>query len=270
MSAKTPTPYENNPFMIGIEGLKLTFTQAKSVGIYAIVLTSAIFIVSMITSVVSTVMDAGGDNQTEGQVQISSMSEVIVILLVALVGILIYLIVSLLFYGVLEQTAAVIAKGGTTTLRESFKVVLKGFPAYLWLYILLIVKVLLWSLLFLIPGVIMMNRYLLSGTVFFAEGKRGNAAIQRSSELVKGAWITTYGGAWAWNLVSQGLATLVFWPGCVAILYRQLSQRTDSGEAKPPAHVLSWLLLCIPIGLAVLLIVGILLLTVLMAVASTR
>ncbi|MGB3946274.1 MAG: hypothetical protein WBK76_05590 [Candidatus Saccharimonadales bacterium] len=270
MSVKPLSNYENNPFMIGIEGLKLIFTQAKSVGIYAIVVTSVLFIFATIASIVSAIIDEmdGRAQEQSYSSSVSSLGEVGAVLAIIFVAMAVYFVVALLLFGVLEHAAATVAKGGQTTLKQSFNALIKVFPSYLWLYLLITVKVLLWSLLFIIPGIIMMNRYILSGTVFFAEGKRGNAAIRRSSELVKGGWLTTYGGTWAWNLISQGLATFVFWPGCVAVLYRQLSETTDQNQPKPPAHVLSWLLLMVPAALFVALILGVILLAIFLYMAG--
>lgn len=270
---KKPVPYENNPFMIGIEGLKLIFTNAKSVGIYAIVVTSVSFLLGILFYIIGIIFDLVSDNpETKNtDVQINTIDPVFVIAAVVfiLLGMLAYIAVSLLLFGPLEHAAAMTAKGKQTTLRESFTATLSQFGPYLWLYTLVTIKVLLWSLLFIIPGIIKMNRYILSGTVFFAEGKRGNAAIQRSNQLTKGAWLTTYAGTWIWNIFSQGLTMFVFWPGTMGVLYRQLSLKTDSREQKPPAHIFSWLTLLIPISLAVLYCIAMVLLFLLFATGMT-
>ena len=270
---KKPVPYENNPFMIGIEGLKLIFTNAKSVGIYAIVVTSVSFLLGILFYIISIIIDLVNDkpDTKNSSVEISTIDPVFAIGIgvLILLGILAYLAISLLLFGPLEHAAAMTAKGKQTTLKESFNATLRQFGPYLWLYILVTIKVLLWSLLFIIPGFIKMNRYILSGTVFFAEGKRGNAAIQRSNQLTKGAWLTTYAGTWIWNIFSQGLTMFVFWPGTMAVLYRQLSLKTDSREQKPPAHVLSWLTLLVPISLAVLYCIAMVLLFLVFATGMT-
>lgn len=277
MATKTTVPYENNPIMIGIEGLKLIFSQAKGVGIYSIVVTVAMFVVALMVYVVAFIIEVMQNGLEQGKVAAdvyvgpSSFDPMAGLLFVTSIvaGALIFMAVSLLLFGVLEYAAAMTAKGKTVTLGESFTAVLQAFPAYLWMYMIFTVKVLLWSLLFIIPGIIMFNRYLLAGTVFFAEGKRGNAAIRRSAELTKGAWLTTYGGAWIWNIISQGMAAMVFWPGCMAILYRQLAAVTDADQPKPAAHILSWLTLLLPIALAMIYIMLIVLLFALTAVAPS-
>ena len=255
--SKTNVHYENNPFMIGIEGLKLIFTKSKGVGIYSIVLTAAIFAAAflsyLISFVVELVVNGQIDTTTDTYMFASlTFSEFLVLAGGWLIGLLVYTAVSLLLFGPLEYAAAMAAKGKSSTLKEAFKATLNNYPQYLWLYILFIVKVFLWSLLFIIPGIIMLNRYLLSGTVFFAEGKRGNAAIKRSAELTKGAWLTTYAGVWVWNMLSQGIGAFVFWPASVSVLYRQLAAATDAGVQKPQAHIISWLALLLPIVLTML------------------
>ncbi len=274
MATKTPVPYENNPFMIGIEGLKLLFGNARNVGIYSIAMTAGIFVLAFIGYIVLVIVElaTGGSVDTTNQMDVSfdiDMAGLIVMTAAWIVGSLLYLAVSLLLFGPLEYAAAMLAKGKTVGLGEAFKATIANFGAYYWLYILFIVKVFLWSLLLIVPGIIMFNRYVLSGTVFFAEDKRGNAAIKRSSELVKGAWLTTYGGAWIWNIVSQGLAAIVFWPATMAVLYRQLAHVTDASEQKPPAHILSWLIFLVPIGIAVLYLLFMVLLFTLIATAPT-
>ncbi len=275
MTTKSPAPYENNPFMIGIEGLKLIFTNAKGVGIYSIVMTVSMFLLAMVVYVIAAIVDIaqGGDSSTtfEASAQPTALdgAAIAATLVFVIVGSVVSMAISLLLFGVLEYAAGMTAKGKQVTLGESFQAVLKNFPAYLWMYILFTVKVLLWSLLLIVPGIIMFNRYLLAGTVFFAEGKRGNAALQRSAELTKGAWLTTFGGAWIWNMISQGIAAIVFWPGSVAILYRQFASKTDANEPKPPAHVLSWLTLLVPIGLFVLYVLFLIMLAVFMAALAT-
>lgn len=256
MATKPPVKYENNPFMIGIEGLKLIFTNAKSTGIYTVILFAAAFIVTFLAYLVGVIADTianGGSSSMSYSYEAQlSGAELTAIAIWIGVGTLAYIAVSVLLFGPLEYAAAKTAQGQQVSLKDGFRATIQNYPAYLWMYILFTVKVFLWSLLFIVPGFIMFNRYLLAGTVFFAEGKRGNAAIKRSVELTKGAWLTTYGGAWIWGIISQGLTTFVFWPGQMAVLYRQYKHITDTNEQKPNAHVLSWLTLLVPIALFVL------------------
>lgn len=271
MTNKPLDTYQNNPFMIGIEGLKLIFTNAKTTGIYAICVLATAFVIGVLAYIAGLILEASASGQASmgstGYSDFTGMGDLLVVVSVIVVSFLVYMAISLLLFGPLEYAAAITAQGKQASLQEGFKVTLKNFPAYFWMYLIFTVKVLLWSLLFIVPGFIMFNRYILSGTVFFAEGKRGNAAIKRSAELTKGAWLTTYGGAWVWGIISQGMTTWVFWPGQMAILYRQLKAQTDAKQPKPPAHLLSWLALLVPYVLALiyLLFVGVIFALMLMS-----
>lgn len=269
MAKQQSYPYENNPFMIGIEGLKLIFGQAKSVGIYSIVLTATTFLLAVVAYLVMLIVNFGTGGTTVESSTVLTADEALRVLGIVILGCFVYLSLSLLVFGPLEYTAAKTAQGTSVTLGESFKAVLAVFPSYVWMYVIFSVKVLLWSLLLIVPGIIMFNRYILAGTVFFAEDKRGNAAIKRSAELTKGGWFTTYGGAWIWNIISQGVAALVFWPGSMAILYRQFVALEKTGEPKPPAHILSWLTLFVPIALTVLYMILMVLLFIIIAQMPT-
>jgi uncharacterized membrane protein len=267
--------------MIGINGIKLFFKDARSLAIYSIVATS-ILIVAFIVFVAAMIIVGAGMSESEytamqqrdeaAMQQFLSPSEPqdVIVPVVREVAIQFGLVViGLLIFGVMDYAAGRLATGKNAELGVAFKTVLGQFPAYLWMYVLMIVKVLLWSLLLIVPGVIMANRYILAGTVFFAEGKRGNAALKRSADLTKNAWLTTYGGVWSWSFISQGLATYVFYPGATATLYRQLAPLTDAGKPKPAAHILSWLVLLVPIAVVVLYILFMVLLFTFIATAPT-
>jgi hypothetical protein len=260
---KKSESYENNPFTIGLNGLTRTFNKARQVAIFAIIL--AVF--SLLTNMVSTVIDlSAGMNEAQQatvQEQQQAQQEAVAAFFsqdigaLAVAGVLIasfvFFIValSLWVYGAFEYTGAKLAEDKKVTLTESLKHSWEDLASYIWMYIIIVTKVLLWSLLFIVPGIIMAVRYSLAGTVFFAEGKRGNAAVKRSLELTKGAWLTTFGSMTLWNVMTLGTITYLLQPGINAALYSQYKQATDSEKAHPKAHLLSWLTLGIIISLFV-------------------
>ncbi len=71
-----------------------------------------------------------------------------------------------------------------TIFKETKNVVLP----YLALAVLTTIFIFLWTLLLIIPGIIFSIFYSLAIYVFFFEGKKGMAAIKRSTELVKNYW----------------------------------------------------------------------------------
>lgn len=264
MAKHTDLNYENNPFYIGYNGIRLFFQQAQSVAIYLIVVTVAASLIGFAVSIAGNLADdsptaVNGPQQSSSLPWDGSTTPLEIALGVAIIiGVIaafcfFFLAVSLLMFGVGDYAAAQLAAGRKTDLKTSFKAVLSQFPSYMWVYIIIVVKIALWSLLFIVPGIIMTFRYMLAGTVFFAEGKRGNAAVKRSAELTKGAWLTTYAGFNLWNFITQGMMTMVLVPGTYAVLYRQLSDATDSNIPKPAAHWLSWLTLLVPIVLSMII-----------------
>ncbi len=253
-------PYENNPFYIGLNGLKLLFANAQSVAIYAIVLCSLAFVANTVSSIAD-VVDTRSQAQIERQDQqalndfFSQDPGRIAVAGIMIASILfIVVLVTLVLNGILEYTGARLALGEKVGLKQAFKEVMKDLAGYLWVNIVVMVKIVLWSLLLIVPGIIMSVRYKLAGTVFFAEGKRGNAAVKRSAELTKGAWFTTLAGYSLWNLMTFGMIPQLLAPGSSAVLYRQLRDVTDAGQQKPAAHWLSWLTFFVPIALALILL----------------
>ena len=94
-------------------------------------------------------------------------------------------------------------------------------------------------------------RYSLAGVAFFERGLKGDAAVQASSRMVKGAWITTFAANALFNLITFGALQTVLQPGTNALLYRYLHA---TGEQKPPTHLLSWITFWIILGLALLVV----------------
>ena len=180
-----------------------------------------------------------------------NVSDWVVISLICGTILFLLIIIGLLIRGIADYTAAKLAKDEGTTLGEAFREVFQHIASYVWLSILVFVKVLLWTLLFIIPGIYMAIRYSLAGTAFFKEGLRGNAAIKRSLALTKGAWLTTFASHTLWNIMTFGLMDAILAPGTNAMLYRQYAPLTDEGKPKPPTHVLSWLTLLLPIVLTI-------------------
>lgn len=263
MEHKTQVHYENNPFYIGLRGIQLIFKNAQQVGIYAAILAGIIILLNTVSTAVDTINSINEPIETEPVAQSITPTDIdtgeILAAIGAVAGIvvlisIVILAICLLLFGVLEYTAAQLALGKKVTLKEAFQAILKKFPGYLWLYILMTIKLFLWTLLLIIPGIIMSVRYSLASTVYFAEDKKGNAAIKRSLALTKGAWFTTFAGYNLWDIITFGQIAVLTRPAASTILYRQLKDVTDRGDTKPKTHWLSWLTFFIPIALTVLFI----------------
>jgi hypothetical protein len=272
MSAKKTTGYENNPFNVGLSGLSLLFEKAQSIAIFAIVLMAFGFAANIID--ISTNLTAGSftprphingektRNWEHFTHQLQSIDPAVLITAGVVLATIIFvmILISLLIAGILEYSAAELSKGRAVTFKQALAAVWHRLAGYLWLHVVLIVKVFLWSLLLIVPGIIMAIRYSLAGVAFFAEDIGGNQAVRRSAALTKGGVITTFSSMTLWNILTLGMAKSLLDPSVKAVLYGQFTEVEKSGKNKPPAHWLSWLTLVLPIAFAALLVISVVLL----------
>lgn len=248
-SKVTPT-YENNPFFVAGNGITLVFDFARNLGILLLVL-----------SLISFFGNSGPEdfnkfsddvNRTVGAWSASDWG--IAVGSGLILG-LAFAMVSALFGGVSSYTSLQLAKGKKVSISEAFRVSFDNLWSFLWLQVIIFVKTLLWTLLFIIPGIIMTFRYSLASTAFFDERKklRGNAAVKESLKLTKGAWLTTFSSNMLFNMLTLGALSPLISTGVNAVLYRQFDALGT--KKKPEAHWLSWVTLVLPVVLFILFVV---------------
>lgn len=248
VSAKTG--YENNPFFVATNGFELLFNKAKSVGIFMAII-AAIGLLGSLPGTFGNPSDPASVDQSASGV----MPPTEVWLLIGLVVLIVaafFIFLGFVLKGVSDYTASQIARGKTTTLSEALRVVFSNFWSYAWVLVIVGFKVLLWSLLFIIPGIVMAVRYSLAGVSYFDTKAKGNGAIKQSLSLTKGAWFTTFASQSLLNILTLGAIQPILEPGTNAVLYRQYSEYKE-GEEKPKAHILSKLVVLIPLILIGLL-----------------
>lgn len=257
----TPNSYFNNPFVIAIEGIEALFNKAKYIGIALAVLSLISFAASFTPSGPAPTTDTTTTNGNDFTMASIGTEEIVLFGLVgaALAGFLFVIaLVSIYISAITDYAAVAVARGRSVTLSEAAKAAGKKFLGYLWVQIIVAVKTFLWSLLLIVPGIYKGNRYVLAGMAYFdSDEYKGDKAVQRSQELVDGAWRTTFAGIGFFNVVTLGIASLVITAGSKITLFRQF---TDIGDGeKPEAHFLSKLftvllvILCVFIVLAFLL-----------------
>ncbi|MCK5320224.1 hypothetical protein KAJ61_02445 [Candidatus Parcubacteria bacterium] len=105
-----------------------------------------------------------------------------------------------MFFGI---AIAVIAQAGlyilikdskeNITIKEAFLRAKKIAGKFFVLNLLIGIFVMLWSLLFIIPGMYMALAYSMAIWIFIYEGISGTAAIKKSKELIKGHWWAVLG-----------------------------------------------------------------------------
>lgn len=244
--------YQNNPFMLAIEGLQLLFNKARSltwVGIGLTVMFTILYVIYMMVALFIDINEKKGQATTASATTSQAMPPLETLLPFIIGGSVLFLVlgVILVFWqGIVDDTSAQLAAGKKTTFSESAARVTERFLPYLWLRILVLIKVMLWSLLFIIPGIIMAIRYSLAGVSFFDKKHSASAAIQHSAAMTKGSWLTTFAAQNLFNMVTGSVIAILVTPGANTLLYRQFARTTQ--DTRPPAHWLSWLTLCLPIA----------------------
>lgn len=239
------TSYENNPFFIATNGIELLFKKAQSVATALVVLSVLGFLNSFPRSAFQNIMNqpqnqpvAVNDFETAAQDFTSIPIQVWILGFLVLIAVVSFILfIGIVIRGVSDYTSAQLAQGKSVTLMQAIKAVFSHFWSYTWVLAIVSIKTFLWSLLFIIPGIIMAYRYSLAGVSFFAGNGRGDAAVQHSSQLVKGAWLTTYASTTLLSILTLGFIKPLILPSANAILYRQLVEPKDK---KPHAHWLSW------------------------------
>ena len=265
MSAKNSRQLNNNPFDIGLEGLKLFYNRARSVFLFAILmwLVSSGFLLLFVLGVsrVYRIMQYSNIPFSRFEVEVlyfwqltfytlSGKSTVGAILLLSVLA-LAALVVYFLSRAVFDYTSAKIMTDKSVSLTQAIKAVQPTIFSYVWLRIIVAVKVFLWSLLFFIPGVIMAVRYSLAGVSFYADNKRGKSAIRHSLALTKGAWLTTFAANYLWNFITSGLVPGIVQIATNTVLHAQLTTNKRN-KTQPKAHLLSWITLIVPLSFVVL------------------
>ena len=213
--------YENNPFFVAANVLTLLFDMARGVLIFLGVLSLLSMTFNSYKPDFS--QNTSWQSATHQFTQVTSnwaLSDWL------LAGFAIFIVtfavamVSALFNGVSAYTSAQLVRGKKVGLVEAFRVSFEHLWSFLWLQIIISVKLLLWTLLFVIPGIYMAFRYTLAQTAFFDEKKnlRGNAAIAESLRLTRGAWVTTFASNMLFNALTFGGFTCIISAGVNAVL----------------------------------------------------
>lgn len=247
----TKQTYDNNPFMIALNGMTLLFNSAKGMAILLFVLSIVSYYGAPDQKSVQDYWTNSASTWTVSDWTFAVLSLFFIVLAFIMIGALIN--------GAAAYTSARLADGKTVAIKEAFKASFERLWSYIWLQIIMSVKLFLWSLLFILPGIYMVFRYSLAGVAFFDEKKnlRGNAAIKESLRLTKGRWLTTFASSTLFNMLTFSVIAEVITPSVNAILYRQF----NSSEDKKP-HWLSIATFGLFILLAVIGIVALIVLAI--------
>ena len=248
----TKDAYINNPFFIGAKGINLLFLKAQSVAILLVILSVIMLVLGNIPGPDSATPETATPEVPAISEAAVSVETAIGIGVGVLVGVFVALTIGTFLTGVMSYTAAKAARGESSTIKEGLAATYRRFWSFLWLQILTTLKVVAWSLLFIVPGFIMAVRYSFANVAFFDKGLKGNAAIKHSIALTKGSWITTLGGLFFFNLITLRVLELLTTAASTTILYRQFE--TTPNNERPGPHGLSITMLVLTILLGLVLI----------------
>ena len=257
------TDYINNPFTIALEGIKLLFKNATTVAIFL-----AIF--SALTAGSYTYRnDANYDERTADNIEafpVIEPSTAIVIGAIAVVVLFGVIVIASFLSGISAFTAAELANGRTVSFRQAARASFKRLWSFVWLQVLMGIKIFLWTLLFIIPGIVMAIRYSLANISFFDSTKnlKGNAAIKDSLALTEDGWRTTLAAQTLFSIITFGVIGPIVDVASKSILYKQFVAAQVKNEAKPPAHFLSQIIF----ALVLIAMIAIVLMFVLAAFAA--
>lgn len=236
-------PY--NPFFITLNGITSLFANALSVGI-------VILLISAVGTMTSSIMRSDSSNgsdtakQLYDEITTMTVNEWLVVGAIVLIITLFGMVVSTMLHGIQSYTAMRLSKGEKTTISEAFNAVLSQFGNYFVLYLWMNIKIALWTLLFIVPGVIAYYRYSFAGIVFFDKGLRHEHAIKESRRLSKGGLMTLFASDALFNMITLGYINTVITLASRSELYRNYSHLDAAKQQKPSIHWLSWVTLALP------------------------
>lgn len=258
--------YENNPFFIATNGITLLFNLAQGVAVMLIILS----VVGLFSGSFGPSDESSSGNAAGNVFAGWGVTEWLLLSgAVGIIGLALFMI-GALFAGVNAYTSARLAYGDEVSIKTAFGESFDKLWSFIWLQIIILVKVLLWSLLFIIPGIVMAVRYSLANVAFFDDTKnlRGDAAVKESLRLTRGAWITTYAANALFNILTFGALNKLVSTGVNAMLYRQYQ---DLGsKKKPAAHWLSWLTLVLPFILVGFFILAVVFVAIIVGLLGNR
>jgi hypothetical protein len=183
-------------------------------------------------------------------------SIILLVVVIAIVVLAVILFVSTVIGGVVAYGAARVSQGEEATLKEGLRATFDQFWSFLWLQVLMGLKIIAWSLLFIVPGIVMAFRYSLANIAFFDKKLTGNAAIKHSLALTKGSWITTFASQTFFNFITFGVLTSLVETSSKAVLYRQFSATSLSERPKTHGLSIATLVISILFTIVVLLLIA--------------
>jgi hypothetical protein len=248
MAKTKPVQFESNPFKVIFWGFDKLFKHNQTMAI--VLLAVSVF------SSFGQFFDYGvGD--TPGSSTSSESSPASAALVGAIVVMIIIFIAAAIFIGtmingIMSYVAYATSKHQTVTFSQSIKAVWEKFWTILWIEVLVVLRVLGGTLLFIIPGIRAALRYDMALFPVFEGNANAEEAIAKSKAVTKDHLLEIFGMS-----VAAGIIPFVgqlFKVGGQAIMYPQLKALHESGAPKPKVHWLNYLGFILLGGLVLLIV----------------
>ncbi|MBM3210180.1 hypothetical protein FJZ39_02475 [Candidatus Saccharibacteria bacterium] len=238
--------YANNPFFITVDGIKRVFSYARSVAIFMLILSVISAIFNLVDSATHQNTDLETLDSTVAEVT-ANPTETAIFLSVIFISATIIILASIFVRGITDYTASRTAKGESVTLKQAAGEVLNNFWRYTVVQLLVFIKTLGWTLLFIVPGIYFYYRYSLAGAAFFDQKRSARESVQRSLELTRGAWLTTFASYGIVNVLTIGSVQYLLNTSTTSELYSRYSAVLDEELPHPKVHWLSIVFLAVSI-----------------------
>lgn len=244
------TPQESaNPLTIALQGLENIFQYARPVAVVFCVMIA----VGVVTGAIGTAQNKASapatlppDTTPATQASLEQVIlAVLIIISVLIVTLLLFVAISAVISGLAAVASAATANQEKITLRQAFAQLMKRFPGYYGLQLLIGIKLFAWLLLLVVPGIIMAVRYSLANTAYFARNLSARQAIHHSTAITKNHWITTLASFWLPNIITLGIFSPLINMGVQSQLLRQLDSRHKTHAPVLGTHWLSMALFVI-------------------------
>lgn len=230
-----------NPFFVAVNGITLLFSSALSVGIVILIINAVNSTLSFFQEDLDPEKASRSFETIASRPQDLFFAAVIVLVIVAFIT-----VASAMLHGIASYTASRLARGEKVTIGDAFYAVLETFGSYLIFFIWMNLKIFLWALLFIIPGIFAYYRYSFAGIVFFDKGLKREHAIKESIRLTKGGRMTIFSSQLLFNMITFGYIDQIISLATNTELYKTYTALDKANQDKPDIHWLSWLSLAIP------------------------
>ncbi len=248
MESSTPqVTINNNPIALALGGVKQLYAQARG-----------IFWLFLVISVLSALSNLDGSGSNESSTTDFSefagfgADEYTVVGIFIALMVVVFIVVSLILWGMVGFTAAQLTENKKTSIKEAFNTSRKNLGRLFTTGLIMLLRLLGWTLLFIIPGFIMAVRYSLTSVTLFKEPDlKPGQVVSRSAQLTKGAWMHTFATRALLSLLTLTLLDMVIDSAAQAKLYPQLKSSKDGGETTFKTHLLSKVFILVPLTLMI-------------------